>query len=106
MRDYAKNLNVFGNNLKLTDYKFADICPDSKRYNTDGYIVLKEMCCNMIEIKTVQYHKLPILMLLHHLYQKEQLRHYIQFVRDFFSEENKEKFVKLMKEQFVRSFQN
>lgn len=74
MSCYAKNLYVFGTNLKLTDYKFEDICPDSEKYNTNDYIVLKELCRSMVEIKTVQYHKLPFLMLINNLYKKEQLR--------------------------------
>lgn len=73
MKCYAENLYTFGKNLKLTDYKFEDICEDTKRYNTDDYKVLKKMCRDVVEIKTVQYHKLPFLMLISHLYKNKQL---------------------------------
>ena len=70
---YSTSLNEFGKNLRLSDYKFFDICPDAKRYNTNDYIILKNMCSDILEIKTVQYHKLPFMMFIYYIKEKKLL---------------------------------
>ena len=68
MVSYSKNITQFLVSLDSNIYFFQDICPDFSRYvNTREQDVLKDMCKAIIYNKAAQYHKFPLLMVIHSL---------------------------------------
>lgn len=80
MIEYGENVLFFRNNLNDISYKFNDICPDSSNYNnTFDYKILKEMCIAILDTRAAQYHKFPLMMLIHYLVKEQPLREHLKY---------------------------
>lgn len=55
-------------NLSNNDYRFIDLCTNSREYrNTSDHLMLKRMCKIMLENTAAQYQKLPLLYFIYSL---------------------------------------
>ena len=67
------NIELF-NNIDKEEYRFCDLCEDSKKYeNTRDHIALKRMFKDMF-FHTTNYHKLPVLFFIDYLKSNNQLK--------------------------------
>ncbi len=72
---FGDNVNRFYEELSQEDYRFEDICPDSKKYrNTNDHISLKAMSKGMLDLKSAVYQKIPFCHLINALYINEIFR--------------------------------
>lgn len=75
MISYGKSVLRFTENLQNTQYRFADICPDSYEHrNTDDHLALKAMSTSILTPQKPLYQKLPFLYFIYNLSKDEALR--------------------------------
>ena len=83
MIEYGKEGIKFCSNIDKQDYRFVDLCSDSRSHsNTDDHIALKKMCKEMLkESGTAIYQKIPLLTFLYYLSKKPELSTQITHVQ-------------------------
>lgn len=83
MIEYGKEGIKFCSNIDRQDYRFVDLCSDSRSHsNTDDHIALKKMCKEMLkESGTAIYQKIPLLTFLYYLSKKPELSTQITHVQ-------------------------
>lgn len=76
MAEYGKHILDFISNLSNEGYFFTDICSDAVKYREDivNHKQLRSMYQDIMKNTKVQYHKLPLFMVLHYLLKNEELR--------------------------------
>lgn len=79
MIDYGKAVTDFYFELNKNDYRFDDICVNSKEYrNTGDHIVIKIMCKEMLEYSKAQYQKFPLMHFIYFLKMHEEVSNKIK----------------------------
>ena len=83
MIEYGKEGIKFCSNIDKQDYRFVDLCSDSRSHsNTDDHIALKKMCKEMLkESGTAIYQKIPLLTFLYYLSKNPELSTQITHVQ-------------------------
>lgn len=75
MISYGQSVLRFAENLQNTQYRFADICPDSYEHrNTDDHVALKAMGRSVLTPPKPLYQKLPFLYFIYNMSKDETLR--------------------------------
>jgi len=76
---FGQSVLQFKANLLNTQYRFADICPDSYEYrDTDDHLALKAMCKSILTPRRPLYQELPFWYLIYNMTRDDSLRQEIR----------------------------
>lgn len=79
MISYGRSVLDFARNLRDTQYRFADICPDSYAHrDTADHSALKAMATSILDSQKSLYQKLPFLYFVYNMSKDEALRREIR----------------------------
>ena len=74
MISFGEKVNQFYKDLKLTSYRFENLCRHSSEYrNTNDHLGLKQMSLAVLELKGAIYQKLPLMYFVQFILNNESL---------------------------------
>lgn len=74
MIGFGEKVNQFYKDLRLTDYRFVNLCRHSYEYrNTNDHLGLKQMSLAVLELKGAIYQKLPLMYFVQFILNSESL---------------------------------